>query len=124
MSKTKKLIYMLVLSGCLTACGGSGDDAPASKDLFSQWQTADGAWLDLSGLDFGTFGLDLYLAVNVGCSCTVNLTGTQTSGVAYVYSCTHFGPTDYCTDGTVEYTYTNIGGTFQLCTGGSCEVYR
>jgi hypothetical protein len=120
----KKLVLLMVLSGTLTACGGSDDKATASKELFSSWSAGD-AVLDLTGYDFEvTNPLSYATSANTGCHCSVIISGTQSSGTAYIWSCSHYGPQNTCSPGGTYYDYTNVNATLTLCDGTDCAVYR
>ena len=121
--ETRKLVLLLVLSGCLTACG-SEDESPAAKDLFSAWtSTSTGVVFDFTNGTYGPQAFRYYVAVNNGCDCSLEILGNNDSGTARLYACTHFGPTDYCSAGTTIYNYTNQNATLTLC-DGTCEEYR
>lgn len=118
---------ILVLLGVFlincVACSNK-DSKPATKELFSRWVMGDSV-LDLTGGSFGTNPVSWAIAPNAGCSCTVDISGSQTGGTAYMTGCSHYGPTNYCPAGAVSFTYTNTNATLTLCDGsGPCEVYK
>lgn len=124
---TKKMILLLVLSGALSACGSSGDaGSSSSASLFKSWiSTVDGTEVDLSGMEFYTnYPIRYYVATNTGCDCTIHIEGNNSSGAAYLSSCDHFGPIDYCSEGTTQWDYINSNGTLRICEGSSCEDFR
>lgn len=115
--------YLILLSLILTACAGQESSQPTSKELFSRWQSSN-VTLDLTGAVFGTNEVRFEYAANAGCDCALDIFGDQSSGTARVYSCDHYGPTDYCHAGAVDYTYTNQNAALSVCDGSDCEVYR
>lgn len=118
----KKLILLIAVAG-VSACGESEESA-GSKDLFSLWTHSSSAvTLDLRGAGFGGSEIELQYSPNSGCVCTLEVTGSQTSGTALLYSCDNYGPVNYCSAGATAYTYTNQGGVLTLC-DGTCEAYR
>lgn len=124
----KKLVYLMVICGTLTACGGGSDGGASNKDLFSKWTSAaDGSTYDLTGAQFNVqFQLTIPYAVNVGVFYDFTVTGTEDSGSFYLANCTHYGPTNYCVAGTTQYNYTKSGATLTVCDGwgANCEVFR
>lgn len=122
----KKLIYLLVLSGALTACGGGSDDGQASKALFSEWtSTETGIVLDVTNAQFDVaYAVTFVNSPNTGCNCTVRITGGETSGVVAITACSHYGPVNQCLQGANYFDYTNQNATLTLCLNSDCEVYR
>ena len=120
----KKLIILMVISGSIIGCSGS-EDGTGYKDLFSKWITSDNIELDLTNMEFDVaYDIRYYTHPNNGCDCTFLITGDQNEGTAYLSSCTHFGPTDYCTAGTRQYDYVSQGTTLEVCGFDGCEVWR
>jgi hypothetical protein len=127
-SNLKRMIILLVLSGVLTACGGGSDGgAAASKSLFSSWSSSTAGAIDLTNAQFDViYPVRFALSPNMGCDCNIQVSGTETSGAAYISSCVHYGPQNFCAAGTASYTYTNQNATLSICADadGSCDVYR
>ena len=123
--KTKKMIILMVISGCLSACGEELQSSKgSSKDLFSKWTNqVNGIEFDFTGGTYGPQAFRYYVNATNGCDCTLEVLGTNDSGTASLSSCSHFGATDYCTAGTVIYNYTNENATLTLCDTG-CEEWK
>jgi hypothetical protein len=123
-------LAMILTAACLlTACGrGSGSSEASklsSKGLFSRWtNTSDGSTVDLSGLTFGTFSIQLMPA----CGCMLDVSGSETNGDAAIYNCANSGPAigSQCPATRTEYAYTNIGSQLSLCPKGqtTCAHYN
>lgn len=118
----KKILVILML--LLSACSSKDGSAPASKDLFSSW-AAGSTTLNLAGLNFGVNSITMVTSPNTGCYCTLEITGDQSQGDAYLSGCTHYGPANFCEPGASAFTYVNVNATLTLCeTGSSCTTYR
>ena len=120
--RIRKLIMLLVATGCITACG-SDDESQSSKSLFSLW-TSPTTELDLRSATYGVQGFTYSTSANTGCNCQLELTGSESSGMAIIGACTHYGPTNFCPAGNVIYDYTNQNAILTLCEGTDCEDYR
>lgn len=113
--------YIILLTLFVTACGDL--ETKEEKSLFSVWTSGEST-LDLTGASFAPTPITIPYATNAGCNCTIEFIGSESSGVAYLSSCTHYGPTNYCTSGTIQYDYTNSFGYLRVCGISSCEVYQ
>lgn len=125
----KKLVFLMVVCGTLTACGsGSDGGAAANKNLFSKWvSTVDSSEYDLTGAQFNIqFQINIPYAANAGVFYDFTVTGTEESGSFYLSNCSHYGPTNYCQSGTIQYNYTKSGAMLTVCDGwgNNCEVFR
>lgn len=116
-------VLILISVMFLAACGsGSGGDSN-SKDLFSKWNGP--APLDLTQATFGTGKIFFAITQEQFCSCDIDITGTQNSGTAHVYSCVKINTNYACYNFQDVYTYTKTNNQLGLCdTGNNCEVYQ
>ena len=117
------IILLVLLTGCAKMDGKNDSRA---KDLFSSWTgETSGTTLDLRNMVFGQQPITIAFSASSGCNCTIDIVGSQDSGTATLFSCTQYGPTNYCGGiGTTIYSYTNsYSGVLELCSSG-CENYR
>lgn len=84
--RTNFFLCLLVLS----ACGGGGG-GPSEKDLFSNWRHTESDFvLDLSNGDFNEpIDFSIFFSSGSQCDCTFRVTGSQSSGVYVINSCTY-----------------------------------
>ncbi len=103
--------------------------AAPGKPLFSLWTADDGSQLDFSGLEFGSSQYTLTLD-DLTCTCTLTITGEQSSGTFSISGCTAEGGglgTVACQAALHQSgTYTNSGTELEVCAQavGGCKTYR
>lgn len=121
-----KPILFLAVAALISGCAKENGSTP-SKNLFSLW-TADAnqATLDLRAANFGSQTIGFLFVGGASCSCTMNISGSQSSGTYTLSGCSYVsggGGDPGCASLNGSGTYTNAGAVLSICTS-SCSTYR
>lgn len=86
-----RTLMLILLSSFIIGCGGSDDDTPQNKGLYSYWSNDSGAFLDLRSLDNTTRQTTFsnFLPDGSQCFCSLTLAGGEVQGSYVMNNCTH-----------------------------------
>lgn len=114
------LFFCIILTGCKGSLLPSEQASEVTpKDLFSsEWTSTPNdtlAW-DMSQASFSADNtVTINVAPNFQCSCTMHITGTETSGAYNTYACTAVGVDPGCSDYNASGTYTKTAEVLTMC---------
>ena len=121
----KKLLFLVLLVGC-----GGSDDGVANKGITNVWTLEDDSFVfDLSSetLPISAGSMEFVFSGGERCLCTVDVTGTESSGTYVLSGCTYTsggGGDPGCGSIDSSGTYSASGANMQLCDGGGCATYK
>jgi len=115
----RKALIVLVAMLSVGCSGGGG----GSKNLFSTWESEyDGTIVDFSEGQFGITELTFVLPGPLGgCTCSMELTGTQENGFGNITACS--GTVD-CSLFEFPFVYTKSAKKLNICVDSECESFK
>lgn len=121
----KKLVLIFLCVLLLPTCGKSSD---SSEDLFSKWIRDDHQIaIDLTGYNFGMFGMGFLFSNGGICATTINLTGDQKSGSVTIFEQVYVPGTGTGNPGCGGLppilSYEKSGSNMTLCDSSGCANY-